>query len=230
MDTSDVDRRRRLQSGRLKQARIAAGYKSARAAALRFHWPEVTFAKHENGERGIGRAARKYARAFKVDEAWLLGLQEEASSLVRGIPVVGDVAIGRWHDVDISTTQQIGERVSAPAKEDNDDERLAVRLADASMNREFPQGSYAIYAPADDDTDASEYVVGDVLYIERTRNGLREMSLRRVASIAGGALRLSTHSNDPKLRQAELSYPPHGNEKIRIVGKVVGKYADYVPA
>ncbi len=223
-----MDRRRRLQSGRLKQARIAAGYKSARAAALRFHWPEVTYAKHENGERGIGRAARKYARSFKVDEAWLLGLQEETSSLVRGIPVVGEAAIGRWQDVDISTTQLEG-RVSAPAKDNNDDERFAIRLADASMNKEFPQGSYAICAPADDDADASEYVVGDVLYIERTRNGLKEMSLRRVAGIAGTTLRLATHSNDTRLRLAELAYPPQGNEKIRIIGKVVGKYADYTP-
>lgn len=231
MELSDVDRRRRLQATRLKEARRKRGFRSARAAAERFHWVYVTYSKHESGERAIGRAARKYARAFKVEEAWLLGLHEDASSKVRGIPVVGEAAIGRWQDVNIQTILP-GGQVSAPEREFDEDQRFAIRLADASMNREFPQGSYAICVHLEKD-DTADLVVGDVVYIERTRGGLMEKTLRRIMSREpNGSLRLSTLSTDPKFRQ-DLTYSPHSanraDEKIRILGKVVGKYVDYAP-
>ncbi len=37
-----------------------------------FGWNYDTYAQHENGTRGIGRAADRYAAAFRVSEAWLL--------------------------------------------------------------------------------------------------------------------------------------------------------------
>jgi phage repressor protein C with HTH and peptisase S24 domain len=228
MEYSEVDRRRRVQSARLKQARISAGFKSARAAALRFHWKPETYNKHENGERGIGRAARKYAKAFRVDERWLLGLQDDGTSKVRGIPVVGEAAIGRWQDVDIAAV--IPDRnVTAPQRAQDDDERFAIKLADASMDKEFPKGSYAICVNLVDDSDPTELVVGDIVWIERTRGALQEKTLRRVMSITNGTLRLATISTDPRLRQ-ELTFPARPDEAIRFIGKVVGKYVDYAPA
>lgn len=38
---------------RLKQARIAAGFTSARAAALAMGVPPATYVQHENGTRGL---------------------------------------------------------------------------------------------------------------------------------------------------------------------------------
>ncbi len=210
---------------------MARGFKSARAAAIRFHWAEDTYQKHERGERGIGRAVRKYAKAFRVEEAWLLGLQEEKSSMVRGIPIVGEAAIGRWNDVDITTATLPVGRVSAPTKQQNNNEdgRFAIRLMDASMNREMPQGSYGICVDTDDDASAEDFVVGDIVYIERQRGALAERSFRRVTSKTNSALRLSTHSSDPRLK-SDLGYPSErSDEKIRIVGKLVGKYVDYQP-
>lgn len=58
---------------RLRQARIGAGYRSARSAALRFAWKESTYAAHENGQNDYDpKAAESYGRAFKVPAAWLL--------------------------------------------------------------------------------------------------------------------------------------------------------------
>lgn len=57
---------------RLRTAREAAGYETAKGAARRFGWSADTYAQHENGTRGLGRVAGKYARAFKVSEGWLL--------------------------------------------------------------------------------------------------------------------------------------------------------------
>ncbi len=57
---------------RLEQARIRRGFSTAKAACKFFGWSYNTYAQHENGTRGIGRAADTYARAFRVSAAWLL--------------------------------------------------------------------------------------------------------------------------------------------------------------
>lgn len=57
---------------RLREARIAAGYADATAAAAAFGWKYPTYAGHENGSRGArADAIQRYARAFGVDPSWL---------------------------------------------------------------------------------------------------------------------------------------------------------------
>jgi hypothetical protein len=60
-------------NARLKQAREAAGYKSARQAALKNGWTPSTYASHENGQTEVpSRAADVYAKAFHTTAAWIL--------------------------------------------------------------------------------------------------------------------------------------------------------------
>ncbi len=62
---------------RLKSARGKAGFKSARAAALRFSWSVSTYSAHENGQNRFDpEAARAYAKAFGVSASWLLTGEE----------------------------------------------------------------------------------------------------------------------------------------------------------
>ncbi|GJD52389.1 hypothetical protein OPKNFCMD_5154 [Methylobacterium crusticola] len=64
----DENRIRAEQGERLRQARIAAGYRSARDAALRNAWPESTYRAHEAGTRTIGQDdAERYAARFRRD-------------------------------------------------------------------------------------------------------------------------------------------------------------------
>lgn len=56
---------------RLRIAREAAGYRSAADAAAAIGANSNTYASHENGNRGLGRAASRYAKAYKVDKSWL---------------------------------------------------------------------------------------------------------------------------------------------------------------
>lgn len=59
--------KRREQGKRLKQARVDAGYRSAREAALSNHWPESTYRAHETGTRTIGQDdAERYAKRFRA--------------------------------------------------------------------------------------------------------------------------------------------------------------------
>lgn len=63
------------QHGRLRWARENAGYTSIRAAAVSLGFNENTYKSHEQGIRqseGLKtRHLEKYARAFKVSQAWL---------------------------------------------------------------------------------------------------------------------------------------------------------------
>lgn len=61
------EQKRREQGERLAAARLAAGFRSARAAALECHWPESTYRAHEGGSRTIGLDdADKYTRKFRA--------------------------------------------------------------------------------------------------------------------------------------------------------------------
>lgn len=57
---------------RLEEARLARGFRFAKDACTFFNWNYNSYAQHESGQRGIGRVAAKYAKAFRVSEAWLL--------------------------------------------------------------------------------------------------------------------------------------------------------------
>jgi hypothetical protein len=60
------------RAARLREARAAAGFSGPADAASRFRWPYPTYAAHENGGRSYVRSAARYAKAFRVSEAWLL--------------------------------------------------------------------------------------------------------------------------------------------------------------
>src|SRR5215472_1138998 len=61
---------RKAQGRRLRAAREAAGFRSAREAALRYEWPESTYRAHEAGKRTIGQDdAERYAKRFKAQGA-----------------------------------------------------------------------------------------------------------------------------------------------------------------
>lgn len=75
---------------RLREARIAAGFKSATAAADRLKVPLGTYAGHENGARAFDvAAAKKYALAFGVSAAWLLTGERPLQTTFLG-PTSGD--------------------------------------------------------------------------------------------------------------------------------------------
>lgn len=86
---------------RLQKAREERGFERAIDAAQFFGWNYDTYIQHENGTRGITRAAAKYARAFRVSEAWLL--TGEGSSQSSIVEIVGRLGAGA--EVDTSMEQ-----------------------------------------------------------------------------------------------------------------------------
>jgi len=62
---------------RLRFAREQAGFARASDAARAMGIGEPTYLGHENGSRGLSRAAARYARFFRVSLDWLIGGQGE---------------------------------------------------------------------------------------------------------------------------------------------------------
>ncbi|ACA20230.1 putative phage repressor [Methylobacterium sp. 4-46] len=82
----DEARLRIDQGERLRLARLAAGYRSARDAALRNGWPESSYRAHEAGTRTIGQDdAERYAARFRRD-----GVQVTAKGLLFGDDEAGE--------------------------------------------------------------------------------------------------------------------------------------------
>ncbi len=81
-------------AARLKQARVRAGFRTAKDATNRHRLEYPTYAGHENGSRGFHDDVEKYARIFQVDEKWLLtgrgapsgSVADEVVELYRAIP------------------------------------------------------------------------------------------------------------------------------------------------
>src|SRR5689334_5674002 len=97
---------------RLKQARIAAGFKSARAAAEALGVPTATYTQHENGRRGIGREADVYVRRFKVSLDWLM-FGKGAAPVFSG-QSVGDAGKALASDPGIATVMRPKPNASFP--------------------------------------------------------------------------------------------------------------------
>lgn len=68
---------------RLRAARIAAGFRTARDAARHHDWNEDTLRGHEVGHRPISKkeAYNRYAPAFGVTATWLLTGKEETAKV-----------------------------------------------------------------------------------------------------------------------------------------------------
>jgi len=83
-------------SERLREARIKAGYDSAKAAAEAMGATPSTYIQHENGTRGYpAKAAARYAAFFHCSPEWLLyGRSRSMADHVRIIGRVGADASG----------------------------------------------------------------------------------------------------------------------------------------
>jgi hypothetical protein len=68
-----MEKDQELRASRLREARIAMGYKDATEAAERFGWNVISYRSHENGIRGIKpTVGKRYAKAYKISHSWLM--------------------------------------------------------------------------------------------------------------------------------------------------------------
>lgn len=112
---------------RLEQARIKRGFKTPKSAADFFGWVYETYIQHEQGTRGLSRAASKYAKAFRVSEGWLLTGEGDIDPSPRMIEIKGLAGAGPDGTVLFATGDGGFGEVQAPADASPTAEALEVR-------------------------------------------------------------------------------------------------------
>jgi hypothetical protein len=134
-------------ANRLVYARKRAGYETAVDAASAMGVAYPTYAAHENGVRGIGRAAAKYAKFFGVSLEWLLtGLDMKLApkETLRSLGVVRKVGYVGAGQAVIPVDNGDYEWVYAPP--DARDETTAVEVKGDSMFPVFEEGTLLYYS------------------------------------------------------------------------------------
>ncbi|BBL53491.1 hypothetical protein MF1_07490 [Bartonella quintana] len=110
------------QSSRLMKARLVRGFRSAKEAARYFGWNYSSYIQHEQGLRGISRASKKYAKAFRISEGWLL-TGEEGDGPSFPISTVGKPIEEQIIDLLKKTSQTDKETILHLLNRLNDDEK-----------------------------------------------------------------------------------------------------------
>ncbi len=124
---------------RLEQSRIDRGFETAKDAARYFGWKYETYIQHEQGIRGIGRAADRYAKAFRVSEGWLL--TGEGKGKPDTVPLKGKVGAGQQVEA-----VDNGDMDDAPAPPDATPDTVAVQVSGDSMFPTYEEGSLIYYS------------------------------------------------------------------------------------
>lgn len=214
---------------RLRAAREAAGYETAKAAAEAMGASVATYLQHENGTRGFpAQRAQRYARFFKTTPEWLLygrGGEPTHSSadlhvkrVTRLVPVLGEVQAGAWTE---AADEPPPEEVVPIYLAGFEGARLfALRIRGPSMDLHYPDGTMIIVCPA------AEIGVreGDHVVVRRHRGSLCETTVKEVVKDRGG-IALWPRSRDPDhqkpIRIEDLRDADDGPE---IIGVVVSSY------
>lgn len=221
---------------RLKEARIAAGFPSAAAAAHSMGISYQTYAGHENGKAGVRTAqAERYARKFRVSLDWLVSNRGEMrpnTSLLAyneafGLPVLGAIRAGYWldtsaRDEDESETK----RIPVLPDERYQGRQYALRVEGDSLDKIVPDGAYVTCVDyADSGLDLTP---GIIAHVERRMNGgqLVEITLKKVER-HNGKWRLVPQSSNPKWQPIELEGDGENDDptsEVVVRGIALGTY------
>ena len=219
---------------RLTKARLEAVYASAADAVRAFGWTASTYYGHENGRVKIPRdAAYKYARAFKIDAAWLLYgkstkfSKETQFESVTQIPVRGAVAAGRWLEFD-DTEQDALSPIYAVAGRFPMAEQFAFKVSGPSMDKaRIFDGDYVICVPYWIARAAP--TPGDLVVVERRRGTMFERTLKEL-QMNEEWFELWPRSTDQRFQtpirvKRNHDFVETDGTTVEIIGLVVASYA-----
>lgn len=232
----------KMQGRRLTAARIAAGFRSAREAAISCGWKVSSYSAHEGGRRTIGQDdAEKYARIFRAKGANVTAREilfdgdstipaplPDHPPILRFAPVLGIARSGAWIEVDDSMQAEFAPVPYVPTSYPHA-EQFAYKIAGHSTDLAgILDGDYVICVP---------YFVArsgpkskDMVIVERRDGERLERSCKRLV-LVGDGYELRPESRDP--RHLAIIVPAMGAGKdvdgheIDLVGLVVGKYTPF---
>lgn len=150
---------------RLRQARIAAGFKTQADAVRRHGWNPNTYKSNENGNAPFGfEQGKAYAKAYRVTPQWLYDGAGEMR-LDAGVPVIGRVGADPEGRVIRTADQSSGD--SAPAPTGGTSDSVALEVDGHSM-RGFADDGALIYFERQA-TPPTEDMIGEVVVVQVAR-------------------------------------------------------------
>lgn len=233
---------------RLKAARVAAGFTSARQAAEALGISADTYTQHENGTRGFpANRAQRYATFFHTTPEHLLygrgagnhtaALSPRLNETLTRLPlntlsVRHQVQAGMWFEADMLSQVEDGPSFPVvPHPSFATSEQWLERVVGDSMNLMAPEGSFVHVVSM---IGSGAYPKQDALVIvERIRAGghLRERTIKQVNITPGGGIELWPRSTNPKwsepLKIHEDTDTPEA-VTVEIVGLVIGRYQSFI--
>jgi SOS-response transcriptional repressor LexA len=201
------------RAARLRQARLAAGFETAAAAAEAHGWNRNTYASNENGNAPYSwRRARDYALAFGVRPDWLYDAQGPAVGVGTGAdsgpgqprpaPIIGRVGADPGGEVLLAGGQAPPE--FAPLPPGGTERAVALRVTGHSMRGLADDGALIYFE--DQRTPPSPDMLGQVVVVELDTG---EVLVKRL--LRGGAPgRFDLESvAGPTRRDARLRWAAH---------------------
>ena len=229
----DTEKREREErAARLVQARKAADFSSAVAAARNFGWNENNYKAHEAGRNGFGIAdARTYAEAFGTTPEWLnfgdagnTDTSEVKPVALKGaLPIIvnGKVAAGLFREVE-DFDQSAPERVwDEPDPDFPNARRMAFDVEGDSVNALKPRpildGDRLICVSFEDVADQVRIRDGMVVVVERTRDGghTREWSVKQI-ELYEDRTEFHPRSTDPRYKPIVVKRDAMADDGVRV--------------
>ena len=194
------------RAARLRQARLAAGFETAAAAAEAHGWNRNTYASNENGNAPYSwRRARDYAAAFGVRPDWLYDAQASSGASEGGAPrapLIGRVGADPGGEVLLAGGQAPPE--FAPLPPGGTERAVALRVSGHSMRGLADDGALIYFE--DQRTPPSPDMLGQVVVVELDTGEVLVKRLLRGAS--PGRFDLESVAG-PTRRDARLRWAAH---------------------
>lgn len=194
------------RAARLRQARLAAGFETAAAAAEAHGWNRNTYASNENGNAPYSwRRARDYAAAFGVRPDWLYDAQASSDAFEGGAPrapLIGRVGADPGGEVLLAGGQAPPE--FAPLPPGGTERAVALRVSGHSMRGLADDGALIYFE--DQRTPPSPDMLGQVVVVELDTGEVLVKRLLRGAS--PGRFDLESVAG-PTRRDARLRWAAH---------------------
>lgn len=218
-------------SDRLKEARLKAGYSTAKSAAEAMGVTVSTYIQHESGVRGLpaGRAAR-YAKFFRVAPEWLLynrGSSDpiEVEPTLTELPMVGPVQAGAWLAIDDSSQEEPPMMAAAADRRYPHARQWLREVRGDSMNaRNIYPGDFVHIVEL---TGAGINLnTGMIVEVIQSRDGgsLREITLKEVEIEGPGRVTLWPRSTNPRWKDpVRLGDDTGGDVEVQITGLLIAK-------
>lgn len=148
---------------RLRQARIAAGFKTQAEAVRRFGWNPNTYKSNENGNAPFGfDQGREYARAYKVNPEWLYAASGPMKADDNLVPIIGRVGADTEGRVVRTLAQAANDMAPAPTGATSKSVALEV---DGHSMRGFADDGALVYFE-NQHTPPTEDMLGEVVVLQ----------------------------------------------------------------